>query len=226
MQSIILDGKQIKYNIKHKNIDEIQLELQYDKLTVISPRNINKSAITEHIDKHKKWISSHIGEKGKFIYGRRILHLGIKKLLEININRDNVNSLELIEGIFYLNIDTEKNTLIKQIINKWFNEESKNQVMGRINNFKKQVGVSPKKVIIDNLFLRWGSCSNFGNMKFHFKCSMLPSEILDYVVMHELCHLLYFNHSEEYWLVVEKFMPDYKHKKQWLDENGIKILYS
>ena len=67
---------------------------------------------------------------------------------------------------------------------------------------------------------RWGSCSGRGTLSFNWRLILAPPEILDYVVVHELCHLTHMNHSKEFWELVESVIPDYKTKRKWLKENG------
>ena len=69
---------------------------------------------------------------------------------------------------------------------------------------------------------RWGSCSAKGNLNFNWKLVLMPEEILEYVVVHELAHRLQMNHSTEFWDEVEKILPDYRKRRQWLKENGQK----
>lgn len=67
---------------------------------------------------------------------------------------------------------------------------------------------------------RWGSCSSRGTLSFNVRLYLAPPEALDYVVVHELCHLVHMNHSKEFWALVESIMPDYKVWRRWLRENG------
>ncbi len=67
---------------------------------------------------------------------------------------------------------------------------------------------------------RWGSCSSTGTLSFNWKLYLAPPEILDYVVVHELCHLSEMNHSKRFWALVESILPDYKSCEKWLKENG------
>ena len=71
---------------------------------------------------------------------------------------------------------------------------------------------------------KWGSCNSLGSVCFNWRVIMLPPRIIDYVIVHELCHLVHMNHSEAFWKLVEEFCPKYKACKQWLKDN-IKILY-
>ena len=67
---------------------------------------------------------------------------------------------------------------------------------------------------------RWGSCSSNGTLSFNWRLILAPPEILDYVVIHELCHLTHMNHSKAFWELVESVDPDYKEHERWLRENG------
>lgn len=84
------------------------------------------------------------------------------------------------------------------------------------------MGVSYGTVTIREQKTRWGSCSMKGNLNFNWKLVLMPSEILDYVVVHELAHRIQMNHSAAFWAEVEKILPDYKERKQWLKVNGQK----
>lgn len=65
---------------------------------------------------------------------------------------------------------------------------------------------------------RWGSCSSKGNLNFHWRLVLMPEEVMDYVIVHELCHLKYMNHSPEFWKCVGEVMPDYQRWRRWLRE--------
>lgn len=94
----------------------------------------------------------------------------------------------------------------------------------RVAYFAKLVGVSYGRITIRNQKTRWGSCSSKGNLNFNCLLMLTSPEIIDYVVVHELCHRKQMNHSTAFWKEVEKILPDYKSRVKWLKANGGAIM--
>ena len=90
------------------------------------------------------------------------------------------------------------------------------RIRQRLNHYAPRVGRTPGRVAIRDQKSRWGSCSGKGNLNFNWKLIMAPPGALDYVVIHELCHLREFNHSPRFWTLVAAQMPDYEVWKKWL----------
>jgi predicted metal-dependent hydrolase len=94
----------------------------------------------------------------------------------------------------------------------------------RVKHFAPLVGVTYGRIIIRNQKSRWGSCSVKGNLNFNVGLLLAPPEVLDYVVVHELCHRKEMNHSPKFWAEVSKLIPDYKQHEKWLKDNGRAII--
>ena len=103
-------------------------------------------------------------------------------------------------------------------------EQALKLIPQRVEYFARQVGVTYGRITIRNQKTRWGSCSSKGNLNFNCLLMLAPTEILDYVVVHELCHRKEMNHSKAFWTEVEKVLPDYRQSVQWLKENGNQIM--
>lgn len=103
-------------------------------------------------------------------------------------------------------------------------EKALEYIPKRVSYFAKQIGVTYGKITIRNQKTRWGSCSSKGNLNFNCLLMLTPPEVIDYVVVHELCHRKEMNHSGAFWAEVEKVLPDYKEQVKWLKENGGKII--
>lgn len=99
-------------------------------------------------------------------------------------------------------------------------EQMKHILPSRLEFYARQLGVTYHRVTIRSQKTRWGSCSSEGNLNFNCLLMLAPSEILDYVIVHELCHRLEMNHSKAFWNHVESVLPDYRIRKKWLKEHG------
>lgn len=117
----------------------------------------------------------------------------------------------------------EQEEQVKQALEAWYQQRATVWMTKRLNYFKEQIGVDYKKVSFRSPKTRWGSCSSTKSIMLNWKLVMAPSEIIDYVICHELCHLLEMNHSSAFWALVEKQIPDWKERRAWLKENGITL---
>lgn len=95
-------------------------------------------------------------------------------------------------------------------------EQARALVGARLAHFNAYYGHTVGRVFIKNSKSRWGSCSSAGNLNFNYKLMFLPQEVLDYVVVHELCHLAVFNHGPEFWRKVSEVLPNYKDLRRLL----------
>jgi len=99
---------------------------------------------------------------------------------------------------------------------KKYKVATKELLADRLEYFNKFYNFSFKRIAIRNQRSRWGSCSSKGNLNFNYRLCLLPSDLADYIIVHELCHLGQMNHSKQFWQLVAKTIPDYKVSKQKL----------
>ncbi len=128
--------------------------------------------------------------------------------------------------IIYINSDILKDNrevIIKDNLEKFYKEQAIDVLKERTDYYSNILKVAPKNIVIKNQKTLWGSCSSKGNINYNYKIVMAPLEILDYIVVHELCHLVYMNHSKDFWDLVESIIPDWKKRRNWLKENGYKL---
>ena len=107
---------------------------------------------------------------------------------------------------------------------KELRERAKSVLAQRTAYFARQIGVTYGRITVRDQKTRWGSCSQTGNLNFNFRLILAPLEVLDYVVVHELCHRRQMNHSAQFWQEVAQVLPDYRKRKAWLTENGWRLM--
>ena len=103
-------------------------------------------------------------------------------------------------------------------------EKARALVTERVQYYAPLIGVTYNQIVIRAQHTRWGSCSSKGNLNFNCLLALVPIEVLDYVVVHELCHRKELNHSDRFWNEVAKILPDYKTRKKWLKDNGSNLI--
>lgn len=103
-------------------------------------------------------------------------------------------------------------------------EQARSMIVAQVKYYAPMIGVTYNQIAIRTQHTRWGSCSSKGNLNFNCLLALVPPEVLDYVVVHELCHRKELNHSARFWCEVERILPDYKERRKWLKENGTKLI--
>lgn len=103
---------------------------------------------------------------------------------------------------------------------EWYRAHAQPWLAKRVERWAPRVGVQPSSVTVQDLGYRWGSCGKDARLNFHWKLVLLPPRIIEYVIVHELAHVHEAHHTPEFWQRVERALPDFARKKQWLAEQG------
>ena len=105
-------------------------------------------------------------------------------------------------------------------LERWYRAEARRQIEPRLTHATHALGRPHTRLAIRNQRTRWGSCSATGAMSFNWRLLLAPEPVLDYVVWHEACHLVVMDHSQRFWALVERHVPDYREPRRWLRQNG------
>nr|WP_312290754.1 SprT family zinc-dependent metalloprotease [Clostridium chromiireducens] len=171
-------------------------------------------------------------EKNKKITIDLVVEQSYEELI-LNNEYTNINNIEMLGNklektissnkIFIINTNTMDNEKIKMALEKWYRAETLKIVQKRIDfyavNFKDRV----TEIRVKEQKRRWASCTGKNAILFNWRCSMARADVLDYIVIHEMCHMDHRNHSKYFWNRVSEIMPDYKEKHEWLRKNGINL---
>ena len=156
----------------------------------------------------------------KFKNEENFQFLGKDLKLKITISENKKSYID--DKFIYLVLKNNKENFkekIKEKLEIFFRETAKDIFKNKTLDEAEKIRVTPKKIIVRSYKRRWGSCSYKKDISYNWKLIMAPEKIIHYVVIHELCHLIHFNHSRDFWKSVGKILPDYKSSKEWLKLN-------
>ena len=153
--------------------------------------------------------------------GEGFLYLG--RAYRLLLVSDQDEPLQLKNGRFTLRrdlVDHGEMAAAKAAFRDYYIARGHDRIRRRVDYFAPKIGVTTTAVDVRELGNRWASCSPTGTLAFHWKCMMAPLTIVDYIVVHELCHFYNRDHTDAFWNEVDKVMPDYRERKEWLRKNG------
>jgi len=202
-------------------------------ITVSAPQYLNEEKIRMIVQKKARWIldkqeqmerKKHDNPVKEFVSGESFPYLGKNyRLKVIPSSEDTETKCNLINGRFLIELNGKSDSnseraSVKKVLVDWYVEHAKETIAEGVERFAQQLGRWPRSIKIKNQKKQWGSCSGNGIVRFNWKVIMTPISVLDYVLVHELCHLFYHHHSAQFWQKVQSIIPDYKKKRDLLKE--------
>ncbi len=204
----------------------LQLRVDGDgKIIVRAPLEAPDGYIDKFIEQRSEWIlekKKEISRKKKemprykFENGEKFKCFGVEYTLRIRNNQE----YDLMQKNSNLFLRERARIAGKELIKAWYKDHSKIYFRNRTAFFADQLGLKYNQVKVSNALRKFASCSAKGNLNFSWRLALAPTEIADYIIIHELAHLVEFNHSKRFWKLVGKIMPDYKKKEKWLKDKG------
>jgi len=203
------------------------------KVSVRPPIDYTPEQVDAVVESKRMWIYRSLAEwrdmnassvVREWVSGEAFLYLG--RAYRLALVSDDGPNLQLKDGRFRLQrsvIDNSGIPAAREVFEQHFTVKGKQRFAERINHFAPKVGVNVTSLKVKDMGYRWASCGKTGVLNFHWKCMMAPPKIIDYIVVHELCHLHHRNHNEAYWNEVDKVMPDYRERKEWLKKHGASL---
>jgi predicted metal-dependent hydrolase len=195
------------------------------EIALYVPFSTSQREIERFLAERRPWISRKLAEKERrqketartFADGERFLFLGEWYPLVIE-ETDQEVPFRLHAGRFLLMRPYTENT--RDLFIRWYQGEAKERIVERTLFYGRRHLLSPEGVRITSARHRWGSCSRKNRLCFSWRIIMAPLPVIDYVVIHELVHIREKNHSRRFWTHVESILPDYRKRRQWLNEHG------
>lgn len=223
------DAEKIEFAVMKSKRKSLSIAIQPDgNLLVKAPLFMSDSEILKWVKTKTSWIIRQRAKVHKqqienppkqYVSGEHFWYMGQAYELDVRISGGRAGMVGIVEGKIVLFSKTAESPEVQKRLADWYIKQAKLLIPKRVRYFAEQMGESFGNITIKNQKKRWGSCSSVRNLNFNWRLIMAPREVLDYVVVHELCHLRQMNHSKEFWDEVEKVLPDYKVHKKWLENN-------
>ncbi|WP_405174038.1 M48 family metallopeptidase [Paenibacillus sp. FSL H8-0260] len=208
------DNQVIEFNVQYGNGKKISIHIDSSgRITLKVPKKTSEETIKSVVERNGKMIVEKLQsleaaretpkmirayeDEGKFLYLGK--YYSLHELIETAELREEQLQLKL---------------------KKFYFSSCKKLIGERITRYQTQLRVKPKSIEIVESRTKWGSCSSDKKLTFNYRLAMAPVEVIDYVIIHELCHLLHMNHDRSFWRRVGSLMPDYKEKEEYLARYG------
>ncbi|MCW8983350.1 MAG: M48 family metallopeptidase, partial [Gammaproteobacteria bacterium] len=198
-------------------------------IKVMAPKRLALYRIQQLLNKRSEWIGRQLEYQAslpedpvystpQYFDGAQIKYLGKKYHLALSHTPKTKQGIKFHSGRLRVNLPIKRQSheAIKNLLSSWYQQRAEERLPTLVEQLSKKIGVSYGDIQIRHFKSRWGSCRADGRLQFNWRLMMAPSSIIEYVVVHELCHRLHLNHSPKFWHEVEKQMPDYRQHRKWL----------
>ena len=201
------------------------IRLDGDLVKVSVPMSLSDTRIRDLVTRKTSWIKKKLKEQSElplikpkeYVSGETFPYLG--KNYRLKVVKGDMPSIKLKNGYLIATVpesSTGTQEEVRVLLETWYRSHAEVRLQDKSERLAKVVGVTPNSISVQSYKSRWGSCSIKGDLTFNWKIILAPHRIVDYVVVHELCHLLEHNHSPRFWKSVERHVPEWKDCRNWL----------
>jgi predicted metal-dependent hydrolase len=220
-------GETIRFNITYKKCKSIGISIDiYGNIDVKTPKGTPNEYVLQFIEEKWDWIlekskemkdrANGVQEKA-YDQGEKFLYLGhsypIQVLHDNQLTQDHVKFEAETLTIYVRELEDDK---IRQALKRFYYQQCKMIVEKSIKSHQGYFKMKPKSIRINDSNRTWGTCDSNQQLTFNWKLAMAPQKVIDYVVVHEMCHMVHLNHDRSFWRLVGKIMPNYKEQENWL----------
>jgi predicted metal-dependent hydrolase len=232
----------IEYQVLRSQRKTLSLQVKHGQVFVRAPFHVDEKYISSFVHKKDAWLKAKIAQQNQtldfccdFTQGSKLFLLGQLVTLDIKFTRpggkpdtyisermDGQQNLTIVLPTRLQRKSLDKPQLalmVKKQIETYFKVQAQQVILPKVVWYSKLTNLSPTSIKIRQYRARWGSCNSHGGLSFNYLLMMLPNHVIDYVVVHELCHLKHLNHSILFWQLVAKYFPDYVEAKAWVKAN-------
>lgn len=215
--------------IRTARIKSARLQVEDGVVSILVPKQVELERIETLLKDKQRWIKEKLylhqqqqsAPKREMLSGEAFPYLGRNYRLKIQTGK--LQAVKLRHGRLLITLPKvmRQEHIVREMLTHWYRMQAELRFKEKVKRYASIVGVEPTDVSVKTFKSRWGSCNIKGEIQFHWKIIMAPHRIIDYVVVHELCHLKHHDHSPVFWKSVERIVPDYLECKTWLRAFGV-----
>jgi len=215
----------LDYQVVYSRRKSLSLTVERDASVVVrAPEGTSEDLVRRAVEARKLWLFQKVSHKQKyqtrpqrkeFVSGETILYLGRNYRLEVTSE-----DLERIEFHSRFVISRKNQGRAADLFREWYQRRAEHRIPQRAGYFADAMGVTFNRIRICNLAVRWGSCTPKNNLNFSWRLLKAPIAVIDYVIVHELAHLLEPNHTPHFWSIVAVQVPRSEWAREWLRDHG------
>lgn len=214
----------------------IELIIDLDTgFTVKAPASMSKAEISKNLQRKTNWIITNLDKmnevirnetKKEFVSGEKFLYKGKRyRLKVIKMDEEIVPFLAFTHSKFIAYIpsniaESDYPRIIQPLFLDFYHQKAEKILSQRTRKYLVYFETKPSLIKVQSLKNKWGNCSKTNQLRFNWRVIMAKMSIIDYVIIHELCHIKHKNHSKAFWNEVQKILPDFEERKEWLRING------
>lgn len=190
------------------------------ELEVILPRGLQIMDAEKFLFRKSDWIKKHLRQNRQ---SRNKLSL-LGRAIKVTQNYDlfiKKHKIKFSNNHLFITSPSGSKVSIEEAFENWLRKIAKKSLVARVHKIANSLGFKVGMITIRGQKTRWGSCSTSGNLSFNYNLLRFRKEVIDYVIIHELCHIKEMNHSAKFWKLVEKFCPDYKFLRKELKNHSL-----
>lgn len=233
MQYIDGDGFSVEV-IRSARRKTMAIQIRADIVSIRIPEQLNIKYAQKFVLQKSHWIKRKLAASQindleapkQFIEDESFLFLGESYPLKLHSSAS-TDHLQLINDQFQLQSKSSviKKTTIRTAFINWYQQQAEDYLRQKTKHFSTITGLNPSSIVIKSYKARWGSCNIKGDIQFNWKIIQAPNNVVDYLLVHELCHLPHHNHSPAFWQLVALHCPDFKQSRQWLKNHGQTLMF-
>lgn len=232
--SIEYGTKIIEFTVTYRTRKTIEIGVEApDVVTVVAPEGLDDEVLLTHVRSKAKWIVQKLYEikeiqtqhiDREYVNGEAFLYLGRNYTLHLVDDESLMKPItKLFQGKFMITTPVRNQLKLKLSMEDWYRQKTLEKVLERVAYYQKYFEIEATAIKVKEQKKRWASCTSKRELLFNWRCTMAPSWVLDYIVVHEMSHMLIMDHSKDFWSLVERIMPDYEKRREWLKNYGIKM---